>query len=108
MKKLSMEDVGATEADFANAQSVASAEAVDPGFWSIPNSFVKKVRKMSTNELRDKVHTLARALMDQHNANIILSERLKTQAEELKELRVLINKASDGETSSMEGTQNEK
>lgn len=61
-------------------------EANPSGYWQIPNSFMKKVRQLSTNELRLKVFELAGALMDQRNANQILINKLAAmEAAESKE-----------------------
>lgn len=52
-------------------------QANSSGFWRVPNSFMKRVRQLSTNELRAKVFELAGALMDQRNANMILMKKLE-------------------------------
>ena len=52
-------------------------EANQSGFWRIPNSFMKRVRQMTTNELRSKIFELAGALMDQRNANAILLKQIE-------------------------------
>lgn len=52
-------------------------EASKSGYWQVPNSFMKRVRQLSMNDLRAKVFELAGALMDQRNANAILMEQLK-------------------------------
>lgn len=57
-------------------------EANQSGFWRVPNAFMKKIRQMSTNELRAKVFELAGALMDQRNANMILINQLNELKQE--------------------------
>lgn len=52
-------------------------EANKSGYWQVPNSFMKRIRQLSMNELRSKVFELAGALMDQRNANAILMEQIK-------------------------------
>lgn len=51
-------------------------EANKSEFWRVPNSFMKRIRAMSMNELRSKIFELAGALMDQRNANAILLQQL--------------------------------
>jgi hypothetical protein len=52
-------------------------EANKSGYWQVPNSFMKRIRQLTMNELRSKVFELAGALMDQRNANHVLSEKIK-------------------------------
>lgn len=57
------------------------------GYWHIPNAYMKKVRKMTLNEVRAECLRLAAALVDQRNANYILSERIQKIEQELKAIK---------------------
>lgn len=81
-----------------------TSAAPEGGFWQIPNAYMKKLRKLSLNDVRGECMRLAAALMDQRNANMVLSERLKAADTELRDLRVRINKANDGEETASDST----
>ena len=67
-----------------------TARAANPSdYWQISNSFMKRVRQLSTNDLRLKVFELAGELMDQRNINKVLLDKIK----ELKELQSKIEAA---------------
>lgn len=71
-------------------------EANKSGFWRVPNSFMKRIRQMSTNELRAKIFELAGALMDQRNANTILLQQIQElkQNKQTKQNEVLSEETS--------------
>jgi hypothetical protein len=73
--------------DGADVQIELVSGAPKSGYWNVPNSYYKRVRKMSMNELRDEIMKLAAAVVDHHNANYILAEREKKIAAELKALK---------------------
>lgn len=60
-------------------------EANKSDFWRVPNAFMKRIRQLSTNELRAKIFELAGALMDQRNANVILMQQMEEMKAEMAE-----------------------
>lgn len=85
-----MAETTITQAEVTEALIEEKAKANRSGFWQVPNSYFKRVRQMSMNEVRAEVMRVASALIDQRNANALIMEENKRLREERVELNKML------------------